>query len=66
MGIIHKKLTLLYLKIYINNGNFNLTLKMKSGSINQLFLFFVSTVPFKNLAEEVKEFAIITLDFGLE
>jgi hypothetical protein len=39
---------------------------MKSGSENQLFLSVVSTVSFKNLAEEVKEFAIITFDFGLE
>ena len=35
---------------------------MKSGSENQLSLFIVTTIPFKNLAEEVKEFAIITLD----
>tara|TARA_B100001057_G_scaffold312697_1_gene312779 strand:+ start:362 stop:487 length:126 start_codon:yes stop_codon:yes gene_type:complete len=41
-------------------------MKTKSGSENQLSLFFVSTVPFKNLAEEVKEFAIINLDFGLK
>ena len=49
-----------------NSRNFNLILKMKSGSENQLSLFVISTVPYKYFAEEANESAIIILDFGLE